>query len=413
MANEGRVTRLDDAHAARARKQTHTDARSVRLGLVCAPELPEKIGRELAPELPKLLSRHVDDRVSWDVSVVVDPLTGSERDAPEILDACRERMLKEGSDLAVCLTDLPIYRGGGLVVADVSAVRKVAGVSLPALGAPRVRARARDATLQAIRELYARIPDFRPGDSSDREETDAAASELPGKRSHRLVGRRLAGLAALFRRVEPPDDSMKDMNVDARFVAPGVRGHLRLWAGMLLANRPWKLFPSFKSTIAAAFATGVYVLVTSSIWQVADAYGGARLVTLTVLSIVAMTVWIIAAHGLWERPNDREGRHWRVLYNGITALTITVAVLFAYAVLFILIFLAALIFVEDSYFQSTLGHPVDVGDYLILTWMASSLATVAGALGSGLEDEETVREATYGYRQKRRTEKSEDDSAPT
>jgi hypothetical protein len=73
------------------------------------------------------------------------------------------------------------------------------------------------------------------------------------------------------------------------------------------------------------------------------------------------------------------------------ALTITMAVLFAYAVLFVLILVAA-IFVPSGYVQSTLQHRVVFSDYAALAWMASSLATVAGALGSILEDEETMRE---------------------
>ena len=104
------------------------------------------MARELAPQLPKLLENRVDGDVSWEVPVVVDPLTGTDREAPEILDVRRERMLGEGWDLAICLTDLPVYRDGTLVAADVSAKRGVAGLSLPAMGAMRLRPKARDLT---------------------------------------------------------------------------------------------------------------------------------------------------------------------------------------------------------------------------------------------------------------------------
>jgi hypothetical protein len=67
-----------------------------------------------------------------------------------------------------------------------------------------------------------------------------------------------------------------------------------------------------------------------------------------------------------------------------------------------------LVFVPGSYFQTILKHPVGFSEYLTLSWLATSLATVAGALGASLEDEETVREASYGYRQRRRHEDNND-----
>src|ERR671917_678382 len=140
MPGEGHARSLEPDEAA-APRSSH--AGSVVLGLIPAPDIPEMIAKEIAPELPELLGRHVDDRVSWDVSVVVDPLTGTNREAPEILDVCRDRRQREGWDLALCLTDLPVYRSGYLVVADASATRGVALVSVPALGATRLRPRVR------------------------------------------------------------------------------------------------------------------------------------------------------------------------------------------------------------------------------------------------------------------------------
>src|SRR5215207_7983773 len=150
MAGDRRVTRPDLTQSSRGG--------CAALGLIAAPDIPEKIAKEIATELPELLGRHVDDRVSWNVSVAVDPLTGTDREAPEILDACHERLQQEGWDLADCLTDLPVYRSGRIVVADVSAQRKVASLSLPALGATRLLPRARKATLQLVSELYTRSP---------------------------------------------------------------------------------------------------------------------------------------------------------------------------------------------------------------------------------------------------------------
>jgi hypothetical protein len=73
--------------------------------------------------------------------------------------------------------------------------------------------------------------------------------------------------------------------------------------------------------------------------------------------------WIIVAYNLWERPADREARDQAALYNAATALTLSVTVLFSYAVLFVLVLVAAVIFLDSGFLQSMLQHPVGLVDY--------------------------------------------------
>lgn len=81
-----------------------------------------------------------------------------------------------------------------------------------------------------------------------------------------------------------------------------------------------------------------------------------------------------------------------------------------YIVLFVLFLVAVLVFVPSGLLQSQLGHSVSLINYMSLAWLACSVATIAGALGAGLESDETVRNATYGYRQRKRAEKRQEDT---
>ena len=266
--------------------ETHVTGPShVTLGLIPAPEMPQRIAEQLSAELPDLLSQRVDDRISWEVAIVCDPLTGSDPDATRVITAGRERMLEEGWDLAICLTDLPLRHNGTPVVATVSTAYKVAVISLPPLGVTLLRRRVREATLQLVNELCEESHKI----GQDGEEVGA------GARSHRLVSRRLTEFVSPIRRLTPTGED----EIDVRFVSPKVRGHLRLLAGMVLANRPWRLFSTMKGTLAAAFATAAYALVMPTIWQMADSLSWLRLLLLMILSLTAMVVWIIVAHHLW------------------------------------------------------------------------------------------------------------------
>jgi hypothetical protein len=346
-----------------------------RLGLIAEPDEAGELADDLAEELPPRLDRSVQERAPWEVEVRRAP-EADRHDTAGVVEAAKRLMDEHGWDLAICLTDLPLHRDGRPLVADVSARDGVALLSLPALAGLLVHRRARDAIVRLAAQLVT--------------EDAPSAGEDPS----------LLGGPAPHVAVTPSDDV-----VDARVVATPVRGRVRLLAGMVAANRPWRLVVGLSSALAAALATSAFGLITVTVWMLATNLGPARLTLATVASVIMMVAWLILDQHLWERAGEHGlTRERAAFYNASTVITLAIGV-----GLFSLDFVVATFVIDSGVFAQQVGHHVDVGDYLSVAWLTASAATVGGALGSSLESEEAVRRAAYGRRQRQRLEALEQD----
>ncbi len=375
------------------------------VGLVPAPEMSAEMAKQVIDQLPELLTNYVDDRLSWEVQLVVDPLIGAAEASTDIIESILEYKRDRQWDYAICITDLPIYKHGRFVIAETSTVHGVAMVSLPAFGITAIRRRLSEAILQLVNELHhGSSEEDRARQEQRTQQSDKVHQSLRGKGARKLLGRHLYEKLFPIRRIALPG---KGDSFDVRFIADSrINGKLRILAGMVRANRPWTIFPAFKGVIAVAFATGAYGLVFPTLWQLSANYGRPRLVLLMGVAMVAMIAWIILAHALWESIKNARSPRLARLYNTVTVLTLSAGVIFYYAILLGLFCFTVLVFIPANMLEAQLGQAASLFDYTALAWLATSVATIAGALGAGLEDEETVRNATYGYRQRRRNQEA-------
>jgi hypothetical protein len=349
-------------------------AGEVTVGLISAPGAATDIASTLAEDLHAELALHLPS-VQWRVPTVVDALVHPPADDAVLVAAARDRLLEEDWDLVVCLTDLPLKAHRRPVVAHASPLHGVAVVCLPALGAIGLRRRTRDTVVGLVRTLL--------GDTEDQ----ALSGPVPG------LGRRARELG---RSQQPEGDG------SLMFTARVISGNVRLLIGMIRANQPWRLAIGLSRALTAALAAGVFALVTPDIWRLSDALGWIRLSVLAAGSVGAIAVALIAGAGLWEHASHPVGRKQVTLFNAATTATVVLGVLFLYAALLLLALLTSPVLVPAQLLQNGIGHAARVGDYLKLVWLTSSLATLGGALGAGLESDEVVRAAAYTHRQDRR-----------
>jgi len=359
----------------------NTDPATVAVGLIASPgpaaELAETLlGDGLAEQMTERLPG-----AKWTVRVVADRLVGGPAPLHQLVSCTRRRMLDGGWQLAVFLTDLPLQTSRRPVVAHASSAHGVAVLSLPALGAVGIEQRVGEAVVRLLAVLV--------GDGDEPVDVKPAGGKRHG---------------ALLRRIRELGTVVGD-DRGAGLVTGVVTGNLRLLVGMLRANRPWRLAIGLSRALVAALAVGIFALVTSDIWRIADTLGWWRLALVGAGSVVAVVLTLLLGADLWERapppPDDpdvaRSTREQVVLLNVVTVTTLAIGVAALYCALFAIGVLSVLLVVPAQLLDEALGHPAGLVDRLELAWLVSALATVGGALGAGLESDETVREAAYAY----------------
>jgi hypothetical protein len=341
---------------------------SVKLGLIATTSLDAEAVAGLADELAARLSQRYPG-VRWEVVPVRDRLVTPPVKLTELVDAARGRLLDGDWDLAVCVTDLPLRLGRRPLLTHSSPTHGVALISLPALGPRHVIERLLETIVDSVAVLI--------GDTN----------ESSGRRTR--VQRRLVELAT---------DADEAGGEGIVFVARVITGNVRLLLGMIRANQPWRLVGRLSSALLGALAAASFVLVSADLWRMAASLDDLRLAVATAGSIAIAVVTLITAHELWEHAEDPRVREQVVLFNLVTLITVTFGIASLYAVVLVVSLAVAAILIDPSLFESAVHHPVGVQEYLRLAWLASSLATVGGALGGVLESDETVREAAYAYR---------------
>ncbi len=348
---------------------------AVKLGLIVSPAIDQLAADELAAELGAALALRYPE-VEWDLEVLTDPLAEPPVHLTELVSAARRLLLEADWDLAVAITELPLRLAHRTLLSHASRTHGVALVSLPALGVVRRRRRLYDVVAETVGRLV-----------GDREHGSAA--DVSGARLG--VERRLTELAG-----DVGDD---EDDGGGAFVARVITGNLRLLAGMVGANHPWRLVGRLWRAILAAIAAVAFALIQVEIWRIAASLGPPRLAIAALASIVAASVTLISAHHLWERVPDPRVREQVTLFNLATTATVVLGVTALYLFVFVASLVGAFLLIESSLLSEVVGHQTNGWDYVRIALLASTLGTVGGALGATVETDEAVREAAYAHRQ--------------
>ncbi|WP_404290957.1 hypothetical protein [Glutamicibacter arilaitensis] len=341
------------------------------VGLLADPGIAQVLAGKVRQRLEKALNDNAENQVRW--SVQVDPFTLPLDESGQVMLNKHVGSLRKkfGWDYIIYLTDLPQYGQGQPVSRSISQSFGAATLVVPSLGMARPK-NLTTALVDILRELAGGRKPLMPTSLS------ARAFSVSGSLH------------------EPSEDGRSS----TRYVSlKGLRGRIFLVSGMVRSNRPWRLVPQLSSALAGAAATGAFGVFYTSIWSMADYLSSLRLALITVVSILLLGLWLLFHNRLWERPRGKHYRERLVLYNTSTVLTVMLAATAMYILLFIALLLGSIVVIDQGFLAYQLRHPVGFAEYVNLAWLAASLGTLGGAIGSSFDQVESIQQATFSQRE--------------
>ncbi|HBV22650.1 MAG TPA: 5,10-methylene-tetrahydrofolate dehydrogenase [Jeotgalicoccus sp.] len=363
----------------------------IRVGLIVAPGTANNIVNKIENELVEDFKKQISAADEWEIDIIVDPLTGETEFTNQIYSKTDEYLRENDWNFLISITDLPLFYKDKAVVIDIDSSDCAAMMSIPAFGWRPLKKRMKTAIINTL----VIINKMNNNDTDIEEEC-----------------RELKNMFTLSK-LKHTEDYFEDSKTEHLLfhMNSKIRGTVRLVSGMTFANNPYNTMQSLSGVTAIAFATGAFGIIFSTMWNLSYLFPTWRLVAISVLSIFGMLFWIIISHDLWEQFKEGESKKLTSLYNSTTLLTLFISLLFYYLLLYLLFLSAAVTLLPPDFVAKTIqAEHIGVRFYLELAWFAASLTTVAGAIGAGFQDKQVIQESTYGYRQRMRYQKNEEEN---
>lgn len=385
----------------------HKSVNTRKIGLVPSPGLAAQVTQKIADTLPTYLNKMVDDTVEWQPELIIDPIVGSAEYLNKLIDKLVNLKHKYDWDSVICITDLPHFMNKHVVVADVNIYQQIGLISIPAFGSFPIKKNVKQMTANILNDFQSKERDktnFTPYFSFIKRYDFTNTTNDKRKLNEQTNDTQAQERKHTDKDANDEDYTQEDIEEksDVRYIIQSkYLGQMKLLTGMTFANRPWNTLISLKKIIVFALGTGIYITIFPTPWELSMLYTLPRFITLMLVTILGMVIWIIFAHQLWEKRTSKGDPRLRKLYN-YTTVTSLIGVMFVnYIILFCLFLATIAVFVPPGLFEigTNLDGEPSVQHYFRLTWLITSLGTIAGSIGTTSENEKNIQLATYSYRQ--------------